>query len=288
MASPTIQDVSDTAFWIAHHRALESARPDAAFRDPLAERLAGERGRRISDAMSTSQVVAWTVTLRTVIIDDLIREAIESGVETILNLGAGLDTRPYRLSLPGSLRWIEADYPRVIEYKEGLLAGEQPRPRLERVKIDLAARQDRRAFLNEVNRDSKRVLVLTEGVVPYLPNDEVASLAQDLRSMEHFSFWVVDYFSPLIMEYRRKHGMDRQMGKAPFRFDPPDWFDFFRQQGWAAGEVRYLQDTADKLRRPMPMPPLRKLFVGTMGLFASAKMKDMWRKFAAYVSLVPA
>lgn len=286
--APTIEDVSDTAFWIAHHRALESARPDAAFSDPLAARLAGERGRRISDAMPTSQVVAWTVTLRTVIIDDFIRESIASGVDTILNLGAGLDTRPYRLDLPRSLRWIEADYPRVIEYKEQLLTGEKPRPRLERVQIDLAARTERAAFFKEVNRDAQRIFVLTEGVIPYLPNDEVASLAQDLRGMDHFRYWVLDYFSPLVMEYRRSRGMDRQMGNAPFLFNPADWFEFFRQQGWAASDVRYLLDTAERLRRPMPMPPLRRMFVATMGMFASARMKDMWRKFAAYVLLTPA
>ena len=288
MAAPTIEDVSDTAFWIAHHRALESARPDAAFHDPLAARLAGERGRRISDAMQTSRVVAWTVTLRTVIIDDFIREAIASGVETILNLGAGLDTRPYRLDLPGSLRWIEADYPGVIEYKTTMLEGERPRSRLEHVKIDLAARNERRSFLEEVNRSSEKVLVLTEGVVPYLPNDEVASLAQDLRSMEHFRFWVLDYFSPMIVEYRRKSGMDRQMGNAPFRFNPPDWFEFFRQQGWAPSDVRYLLDTAERLRRPMPMPPLRRIFTAAMTLLAPARMKDMWRKSLAYVLLTPA
>jgi hypothetical protein len=90
------------------------------------------------------------------------------------------------------------------------------------------------------------------------------------------------------VEYRRKSGMDRQMGNAPFRFNPPDWFEFFRQQGWAASEVRYLLDTAERLGRPMPMPPLRRILATAMGLFASAKTKDMWRKFLAYVLLTPA
>jgi methyltransferase (TIGR00027 family) len=288
MSAPIIEDVADTAFWIAHHRALESARPDALFRDPLAARLAGERGRRISDTMRTSGIVAWTVTLRTVIIDDLIRESLAAGVETVLNLGAGLDTRPYRLTLPTSLRWIEADYPRLIEYKESLLGGEKAHPRLERVKIDLTRRAERRAFLEEINRGSTRVLVLTEGVVPYLTNHEVASLAQDLRAMERFRYWVVDYFSPQILEYRRKKGMEQQMGNAPFRFHPADWFEFFGQQGWKASEVRYLQDTADQVHRHMPMPAARKALYGVIGLLASAKVKELWRKFAAYVLLTPA
>jgi O-methyltransferase involved in polyketide biosynthesis len=47
--------------------------------------------------------------IRTVIIDDRIKLAIGEGVDTILNLGAGLDTRPYRMDLPKTLRWVEFD-----------------------------------------------------------------------------------------------------------------------------------------------------------------------------------
>src|SRR5579864_4673017 len=136
MSSP-IQDVSDTAFWIAYHRSLESARPDALFHDPWAAKLAGERGKSISAAMPTSQVVAWTVALRTRIIDDYIAAALPSGVDTVLNLGAGLDTRPYRMQLPADLKWIEADYKRIIDYKSEQLAQDRPRCSLERVRIDL-------------------------------------------------------------------------------------------------------------------------------------------------------
>src|SRR6266704_1678162 len=99
MDSP-IKDVSDTAFWIAYLRALESNRGDALFHDPFAAQLAGERGRKISEAMPTSRIVGWTVALRTKIIDEFIAFAINGGVDTVFNLGAGLDTRPYRLSLP--------------------------------------------------------------------------------------------------------------------------------------------------------------------------------------------
>jgi O-methyltransferase involved in polyketide biosynthesis len=44
MSNPPIRNVSDTARWAAHYRALESAREDALFLDPLAQRLAGDRG----------------------------------------------------------------------------------------------------------------------------------------------------------------------------------------------------------------------------------------------------
>lgn len=149
--------------------------------------------------------------IRTRIIDDFIKGAISEGVDTILNLGAGLDTRPYRLELPESLRWIEVDYPHVIDLKETRLSGETPRCRLERVRMDLADVDARLILLDDVAAQSKKVLVLTEAVTPYLSEDAVASLGADLRSHESIGYWVVDYFSPASYEYRRRSGMSQSM-----------------------------------------------------------------------------
>lgn len=60
--------------------------------------------------------MSWVLTIRTVAIDRLIVMAIENGVDTVINLGAGLDTRPYRMKLPSLLRWIEVDFPHMIDY----------------------------------------------------------------------------------------------------------------------------------------------------------------------------
>ena len=45
----SIEHVSDTALLVAAFRARESARPDALFRDPLAARVAGEKGLQLLD-----------------------------------------------------------------------------------------------------------------------------------------------------------------------------------------------------------------------------------------------
>src|SRR5947209_5296580 len=110
-----INHVSDTATWVAYYRALESDRPDALFHDPFAKILDGEKGKKISESMkSTSKYTQWTIVIRTVIIDRFIEKMISEGVDTVLNLGAGLDSRPYRMTLPKSLLWIEVDHPHLI------------------------------------------------------------------------------------------------------------------------------------------------------------------------------
>jgi methyltransferase (TIGR00027 family) len=274
-----IHDVSDTAFWIAYHRALETERPDALFRDPFAARLAGERGRRISDAMPTSRIVAWTVALRTRIIDDYIAATLRSGIDTVLCLGAGLDARPYRLALPPELRWIEADYPHVIDYKEEILRQATPACRLERVKIDLADAAQRQGLFDRVDATSQGVLVLTEGVIPYLSNDDVISLAGALRAMRHARFWIVDYLSARAVKIRRRRRVIRAMQNAPFKFAPGDWFAFFLQYGWRVKEIRYYPEESARYARPMPLPPAARLMLWVF--------RERFRRFGGYAMLEP-
>ncbi|MGH8370696.1 MAG: class I SAM-dependent methyltransferase [Gammaproteobacteria bacterium] len=112
-----IRDISDTALWIAMYRAMESECPDALFYDPFARQLAGERGALIVDELARHGMQSWPLVVRTQVLDELILKAVEEdGYDTILNLAAGLDTRPYRLALPANLRWVEVDLPGIIEY----------------------------------------------------------------------------------------------------------------------------------------------------------------------------
>src|SRR5205085_11044102 len=103
-----IDNVSDTARWVAVYRAMETARPDAICRDPYAARLAGEKGQAITDSMKRGRQMAWAMIVRTNSIDDLVKKAVKSdGVDLIVNLAAGLDARPWRMDLPSSLRWVD-------------------------------------------------------------------------------------------------------------------------------------------------------------------------------------
>ncbi len=287
MADTLIENVSDTAFWIAHCRALETERPDALFHDPLARLLAGDRGKEIAEAMPVPFMTAWIVAIRTRVIDDYIRSSISEGVDTILNLGAGLDTRPYRLDLPESLVWIEADYPHIVEFKENRLSKEKPRCRLERVKVDLANLPERRQLFASLNARARKMLVLTEGVVPYLSLEEAGSLADDLKKLDRARYWIVEYISPWNNKYRGRGRMGRIMRNAPFKFAPEDWFAFFEAHGWRSKEIRYLIDEGDRLHRPIQAPLFLRLIFGIRGIFASKEQRAAFRKFQGYAILEP-
>jgi len=255
MSDPAaITGVSDTALWVATFRAEESNRSDAAFRDPLASRLAGQRGRKIARHMAYRELMRWIMVMRTVGIDQLLEAALADDVDTVVNLGAGLDTRPYRLPLPADLRWVEVDFPQIVDLKNHALHGETPRCRLERRAVDLTREEARRALLADLGGSSRRILVITEGVIPYLTNDEAGALSDDLRATPSVWGWIQDFNNTLSAARRRgPRGWNRKMRAAPFRFEAsPDWFSFFTARGWHVRSSMTALDVSRQLRRPLP------------------------------------
>jgi len=255
-----IRHVSDTAFLVAQYRANESARPDALVSDPFAAMLAGDKGKALAGASPAAPITGWILAVRTPVIDKLIYDALELGVDTVVNLGAGLDTRPYRLDLPPELTWIEVDFPEMIGYKASKLAGEIPHCRLERASVDLSDDEARRKFLSELESRAGRILVITEGVIPYLSNDQVSALAGDLHSMKSVRFWIADYFSDVVHLWREKRGVNQRMREAPFLFRPGNWFGFFSERGWKVRTIRYLPIEGKRMGRPFPVPPKARSF----------------------------
>src|SRR5262249_38710240 len=110
-SGPLIRNISDTALWVAVYRARETERPEALCRCPLARKLAGERGEQIARSMQFGERHAWSYVARTWLVDRIVTEQVAQGTDMVVNLAAGLDTRPYRMDLPRSLRWIEVDLP---------------------------------------------------------------------------------------------------------------------------------------------------------------------------------
>ena len=272
MSQSEITHISDTALWVAAYRAMETDRSDSLFKDPLAKVLAGDLGFRIVKKMPGGTANAWVLVVRTKIIDDFILNAVEKkGVDLVLNLAAGLDTRPYRLALPPSLHWIEVDFPKLIDYKEARIGDEKPFCHLQRIKMDLSDRAARVGLFYKLNREFKNILVLTEGFLVYLNSFDVESLAKDISEQKNFKLWIQDHYSALSIKMINKR-WKRQMKKTPFQFTPPDWIDFFKRHGWKVVENRWTIPESVKLNRKMPY----FWFYRFMTIFASrSRMKKM-------------
>jgi methyltransferase (TIGR00027 family) len=273
--------VSDTARWVAMYRALETDRPDALFRDPYARRLAGAQGEEILRHLPRARQFAWPMIVRTAVMDEIIlRLTGPGGVDTVLNLAAGLDARPFRLALPGALRWVEADFPDMIDYKEEALAGERPACALERRRIDLTDDAARRAFLAEVGAAARQVLVVTEGLLIYLTREQVAALTRDLAAQPSFRHWLADLASPRLLKLlERTWSKPLAAAGAPFQFAPPEGTKFFQPLGWREVEWRSMWTEALRLKRTMPLMWLWKV----LDRFSSPARREEGRRMSGVV-----
>jgi methyltransferase (TIGR00027 family) len=260
----SVRGVADTARWVALYRATESERRDALFRDPWARALAGERGAQIRRAMPRSaRRAGWSFVARTVLFDQLIQDEVAAGVTLIVNLAAGMDTRPYRLPLPPTLRWIEVDQPELLSEKAALLADVQPRCQLERVPLDLAAEGPRREQFRRWGQLASRALIVTEGLLVYLSEAQVTALAHDLAQHTGFRSWATDLTSPgLLRMIQRDWGRALAAGGARLQFAPEAGPDFFATLGWTPAEVHPIFTTAARLKRLPLMLRLLTLLPG--------------------------
>ena len=196
---------SQTAVLVAASRAIGSRDPNAATRNPdhlAAEFLTPEdkeliKGTRQYDTfdMSWPEVRAYfenqmgsrlgnhkgflpyvALNLRTRHLDDAVRMALTDGTEQIIILGAGLDSRAYRLTSSWETgRVFEVDFPPSQEYKKRKVEsviGQPPR-NLTYVPIDFTKESLEEVLSRNGYRPEAKTLITWEGVTMYLPKDAI-------------------------------------------------------------------------------------------------------------------
>lgn len=262
-----MREISQTALWVAVYRARESERPDAAFRDPYARLLAGERGEEMARSIQFSEQNEWSFLARTHLFDKYIAQEVAAGADLVLNLACGLDTRPYRMALPASLHWVEVDLPELIAYKQDILtnAGAKPVCRLERIALDLSDISGRRELFTRVASECRRAVVVTEGLLIYLSREENAVFADDLAAHPSFQRWILDMSSPGLLKMMLQH-MGDKFQAHPLKFAPEEGLAFYEAHGWNRLAVQSLPEGAEEINRvpdwlkpmvhmPVPDPP---------------------------------
>jgi len=279
----TIENVSDTARWVAVYRAMETARPDALFRDPFADRLAGSQGRQIVAEMKQGKALAWPMIVRTAVFDEIILDAVnQKKVDLVVNLAAGLDARPWRLPLPPSLHWVDVDLPGILNYKTETLQGETPKCRYEAVTADLTDAEVRRTLFARLGAGATRALIIAEGLLIYLQPEQVGALATELHAQPAFQEWLIDLASPQLLKRMSKTwGKQVHEGGAPFVFAPAEDTAFFRPFGWREEEYRSLWEEALRLNRTMKGAKLWTF----LGRFYPKKVRESFRRFSGLVLL---
>jgi methyltransferase (TIGR00027 family) len=125
--------------------------------------------------------LAEHATLRMLAIDAAVVEAMRAGVRQVVVLGAGLDTRAWRLPELADARVLELDLPRTQEDKRRRLAGVPPvADEVVYVPADLD-RVDLPWVLGDAGHRTDRPTVwIAEGLVMYLHHEAIAAMLTTL------------------------------------------------------------------------------------------------------------
>jgi methyltransferase (TIGR00027 family) len=172
--------VAATGLLVAAMRADESARDDALFHDPFAERLAGDDGRRLlAESSSETGQPSAPIVVRTRLFDEAL---LRVGASQAVILAAGMDARSYRLPWPDCTTVFEVDQPHVIAIKDERLAGDKPRCQRVAVGVDLA--DDWPKTLQSQGFDSSAPTVWTiEGLLQYIEAPDVDRLFERVDAL---------------------------------------------------------------------------------------------------------
>jgi methyltransferase (TIGR00027 family) len=179
---------------VAAGRALGAREPDESIRNPdyLAERLLGPEERALVADQAVVQALdldfdearkniealssAVMMIIRTRFIEERLAQAIRDGVSQVVILGAGFDTRAYRLTeLLKDARVYEVDQPSTQEYKKRRVkeTGIEVPPNLTYVPVDFRHDPVGDVLARAGHDSSKRTFFVWEGVTMYLPEEAV-------------------------------------------------------------------------------------------------------------------
>jgi methyltransferase (TIGR00027 family) len=184
-ATAELTTVSRTSLWVAGLRALETERDDAVFRDPYARALAGAEYATARDlSRADPRTELNPILLRTRFSDAVLRHAVDRGMRQVAILGAGMDTRAYRLPLPADLTIWEVDLAAPLAYKRRVLESLSARPTCRRIPVaaDVAGAFGE-ALVRAGLRPDRPVLWLVEGLLLYLPAAVADALAATVAGL---------------------------------------------------------------------------------------------------------
>jgi methyltransferase (TIGR00027 family) len=185
--APSPEGIGETAIGAAMMRARETVRPAGLFSDPYAAAFVAaappvfEDGPDIEDDPELAALEAAfedAVVVRTRFFDDFGADATRDSCTQVVLVGAGLDTRAFRLDWPDGLRLFELDSPEVLGFKDRVLSTERATPRCRRIAVpaDLEQSGWPASLIDGGFDPSGQTAWIAEGVMPYLRNDAAERL----------------------------------------------------------------------------------------------------------------
>jgi methyltransferase (TIGR00027 family) len=270
------ESVGVTALGVASSRAMETRRPDGLVEDPHAAAfvdavrdeidLPTEVDPQADPGDIASGPMSTYVGVRSRWFDEHLLDAARDGIDQVVILASGLDTRAQRLEWPSGTTVFEIDQADVVDFKDRVLTETEGSPEpaggVRRVALRVDLRHDWPAALREAGLDPARPIAwLAEGLLPYLPAQAEIDLFDRITELsapgsriavEHLAD-AVDHLSDdeLMATSSQRFGVDvRDLIVDEERPDPRERL---RTQGWTVDE-QSAADAAQGYGRPLEGP----------------------------------
>jgi methyltransferase (TIGR00027 family) len=206
--------------------------------------------------------------LRTRFIDDFLQPG-EQTRQTVI-LGAGLDTRAYRLPWTDGARVLELDLATVLKFKEQVLAGLSAEPGCELVSVPADLSQSWGELLQAVGFDRTQPTTwVIEGLLPYLDADAQLLTLQEVAALSAPGSRAVieravalprtEDFEAKLREFSAQTGLP--MSELLARADPPDPSRVLGQTGWRCTE-HPVEELCSRYDRRISLTPDAELPAG--------------------------
>jgi O-methyltransferase involved in polyketide biosynthesis len=161
------------------------------------------------------------LSIRGKLIDDSTKDFLKGHPDsTVLYLGCGLDFRAKRLGFPAEL-WYDVDFPEVINIKQQLYAPTKGYRYL-------ASSVTNWEWMDNVQYNNKPVLVIAEGLLMYLNEQDIQTLLLKLRDKFQNVTMIFDAYSTLTANHAKDHPSLKKTGATiQWGTDTPQTIEVF-------------------------------------------------------------
>lgn len=272
-----VTGVGITALGVAAGRAMETHRPGGGLvTDPYAEAFVRAAATPMPiptrpDA-DTDPAIPWAsmatyVGVRSRFFDEFFAAASAAGVDQVVLLAAGLDTRAFRLDWQPGTTVYELDAPKVLEFKDRVLTEQGARPHAERRAVAVDLREAWGPVLRQAGFDPARPTAwLAEGLLPFLTNEAKDGLFRQVHELSAAGSRIavehVEGDLSALLHDPRSHDMAAQFGidMATLWPDQPDYHAarWLTDHEWTASTDRAAA-VAERYHRPLDEAMLRPM-----------------------------
>lgn len=257
-------NIGSTAVAVAQMRAVETSRPDRLFADAIAAELVEAADipgvssvtLQVMESVPMLERAYRAVVHRTWFLDQQVIHAVEAGCRQVVIVGAGLDTRAYRLDC--AAMFFEIDFQNIFDLKEPVLAPKQPTG-LGRAAVcaDLTSPDWPAALTNAGFDPAVPTAWVAEGLLMYLTDAENTSLITAITDMSASGSRLIFVTNgPGWMADSASAQLQQAVDSAGFGFkshvdDPSAWVSAF---GWTLRTATTLEQIGLDLGRLYELP----------------------------------